>query len=113
VHLPDARTDDGALGRAAAFAAFAALLKNEGIALAVLLAATGTIWLLRTGRLTAPRMAALLLPLVLVLPWALWVRSQGLEAEHLGGSLQAAEVPARLAAIAAGLARLAVHRSWV
>src|SRR5690606_12606931 len=33
--------------------------------------------------------------------------------EHLGGSLQAAEVPARLAAIAAGLARLAVHRSWV
>lgn len=113
-HMAEARTAGGAaFWRAGAFAALAVMMKNEGLALATMAAAAAGAWLLVHEKLGPRRIAALSFPLLLALPWAVWVRTRGLEAEHLGGGLVLPELPGRALLILRELAGLAVYRSWI
>ncbi|MBW3555080.1 MAG: hypothetical protein KY466_16350 [Gemmatimonadetes bacterium] len=114
VHLADARTAGvAALWRAGAFAAFGAMMKNEGVALAAAAVVAVVAWLLLRKELTSRRILPLAGPILLALPWAIWVRARGVGAEHLGGGFDLPELPDRTVLILRELAALAVYRSWV
>ena len=102
-----------AVWRAAVFLALAAVTKNEGLALAMVAAATGGAWLAARRRLRPAAVAALLLPLAVAAPWTWFVAEHGLRAAHLGSAGAAVAWGERVGTLASHYAGLALHRSWV
>jgi hypothetical protein len=108
-----ANTDHPARWRAAVFFSLAALAKNEGLALAIIVLLVGTGALLRAGTRRWRAYLPLALPLLAATPWFLFTRLRGLGAATLESSAGIGGVWERIPLFFYGLGTLFSLGAWM